>query len=58
MPYISKNLQHSDKQKCIRLLRPWRGAKLFSTSKTVYMNIALDFSVRTLYDQIVRTHVL
>ncbi len=54
MAYISKNLQHSGKRKSVRLLRPWRGTKLFSTSKTVFINmsIAVDFCIRTLYDQI------
>ncbi len=54
MAYISKNLQHSGKLKCVRLLRPWRGAKLFSTSKTavINMNIDMDFCVRTLFDHI------
>ncbi len=54
MAYISKNLQHPGKQMCVRLLRPRRGSVLFSTSKTVYlnMNVSVDFCVRTLYDQI------
>ncbi len=36
------------------LPRPWCGAKLFSSSKTVFINmkVAVDFCVRTLYDQI------
>ncbi len=48
--YIKKNLQNSDKKKCVRLLRPWRDAKHFSTSKTVFinMNVGVDLSVRTL----------
>ncbi len=50
MAYISKNLQHSGKQNCVRLLSP----KLFSTSKIVFINIniAVDFYISTLYEQI------
>ncbi len=42
------------KEKCVRLLRPWRGGKHFSTSKTVFINMSfgVDLSVRTLEDQI------
>ncbi len=38
------------KEKCVRLLRPWRGGKHFSTSKTVFINMSfgVDLSVRTL----------
>ncbi len=57
-------------QNCVCVLRPWCGTKCFSASKTVFinMNIAVDFCVCTLYDQIcayahsmiksVRTHTL
>ncbi len=48
--YILKNLQYSDNKKSVRLLRPWRDAKHFSTSKTVFINMSagVDLSVRTL----------
>ncbi len=48
--YIFKNLQYSDNKKCVRLLRPWRDAKHFSTSKAVFINMSagVDLSARTL----------
>ncbi len=58
--YILINLQYSDNKECVRLLRPWRDAKSFSTSKTVFINMSagVDLSVRTLYDQIWAKHTL
>ncbi len=52
--YILKNLQYSNNKKCVRLLRPWRDAKHFFTSMTVFINMSagVDLSVCTLYDQI------
>ncbi len=48
--YIFKNLQY-DNKKCIRLLRPWRDAKHFSMSKTVFINTSagVDLSVCSLW---------
>ncbi len=40
--YIFKNLQYLNKKKCVRLLRPWRDAKHFSTSKPVFTNMSVD----------------
>ncbi len=49
--YNYKNLQYSNTKKCARLLRPWRDAKHFSTSKTVFTKM-IHLSMRTFYDQI------
>ncbi len=41
---------YSNKKKCVRLLRPCRDAKHFSTSKPVFtnMSVGVDLSVRKL----------
>ncbi len=48
--YILQNLQYYDNKKCVHLLRPWREAKHFSTSKTVFINTSagVDLSIPTL----------
>lgn len=46
--YISKYLQYSDTEKCIRLLRPRHGTKKFSKSKIF---VGVDFSLHS-------THIL
>ncbi len=53
--YISKNLQYSNKKKCVRLLRSWRDAKHFSTSKIVFTNMSVDVDFKIKSE---RTHAL
>lgn len=51
---FTQEMQDLDKQKCISLLRPWRCAEHFSTSKTIWrnVNVSVDFWRRTLSYQI------